>query len=438
MPGPRSARGWLRALPPGMLGVGIGLGVLGLSSYGFLAICAHVLHPAAFAGLSVLYVIAYTFGPGAFLPFEQEIARALSERRARGQGGGPLLRRALLLSTAVTIVLLVLALALHAPLTRELFDGSDVLFAGLLISIVGLAAAYVGRGIFAGNGQFGAYGAQLAAEGGTRFVACVVLVACGVRSVGGYGLVLGAAFVAAVLITAAPLRRTPRGGPDAPWSEFTGRIGWLIVGAVLSLGLVNAGPVAVKLLAHGDKTAAGQLLAGLLLARLPLFLFAAVQAALLPSLAADLAAGDTGKFVAGVRRLVLTVAGLSGVMTLALAAIGPPVMHVLFGAGFRLGRLDLVLLSTATGIYMVATVLSNGLLALKRFGLAALGWTVGVAVFAAVIALHLSLYARLEYSFLAAVVVAAAVFAVLVRAATQSFRAGPPGLVPLTEVVPGP
>ena len=212
-----------------------------------------------------------------------------------------------------------------------------------------------------------------------------------------------------------------------------------MVGAVLSLGLVNAGPVAVKLLAHtGHSAAAGQLLAGLLLARLPVFLYAAVQAALLPSLAADLAAGEVGRFRAGIRRLVATVGAMSAVTILALATIGPLVLRVVFGPTFRLGRLDLVWLSLATGLWMIASVLGNGLLALQRFALAAAGWTAAVAVFAVVIALPLSLFDRVEYSLLAATVVAAATVALLLRRATRAVDRHGAALVPLTEVVPGP
>lgn len=432
-----AARGALRELPAGVLKVGGGLLVLGISSYGFLIVSARSLTPQSFAGLSVLYVLVYTIGPGLFLPFEQEIGRALSGRHVHGLGGGPLLRRALLLGTSVLVVLL-LAIAAVAPvLTRRLFDGSWLLFAGLLLSAVGLCGAHLSRGSFAGSGRFAAYGGQLATEGLTRLVACIALAVAGVHAVGAYGLLLGGAFVVSVLVTGRFVPSITESGPQAHWDELIPAIGWLVAGSVLSQMLVNAGPVAVKLLATSAQAeAAGQLLAGLVLARLPLFLFAAVQAALLPQLAALVAKGRVSQFRTGVRRLLLTVLALSAVTVFVLAVAGPTILHLLFGSRFHLGRLDLVLLSTATGFFMAANVLSNALLALQRFGYAAAGWAIGVAVLAALIAVPSSLFARVEHSFLLGAVSSVAAFALLLRSSLSHPRTSVRARVP--DVVVGP
>ena len=75
-------------------------------------------------------------------------------------------------------------------------------------------------------------------------------------------------------------------GPEAPWNEVTQNLGWLLIGTVFSAALLNAGPVTAKFLASEDQHAAvNQFAYGVLLARIPLFLFQAVQAALLPRLA---------------------------------------------------------------------------------------------------------------------------------------------------------
>jgi O-antigen/teichoic acid export membrane protein len=435
----RGVRNALRSLPSGALSVGGGLIVLGASSYGFLLIAAHTLTPTSFAALSVLYVLVYTVGPGAFLPFEQEIGRALADRRARGIGTGPLLSRAVRTGAWAIAALLVVVAAASPAITRHLFDGSWLLCAGLLLSIVGQGAAYLSRGIFAGNGQFRAYGVQMALEGGLRFLACAILAVVGMHRVGVYGLLLGAAFVVAVGVTcrAGLLRGEP--GPEAPWAEFTGAVGWLITGSLLSQAVVNAGPVAVKLLAgpHQD-AASGRLLAGLVLARLPLFLFAAVQAALLPRLAALLAAEQVRAFFAGLRRLVLVIVVLCGAMTAVLGAAGPELMRILFGPHLQLGRLDLVVLSGATALFMMANVLSNGLLALQRFDLAALGWAIGALALIAVLLVQASLFARVEYSFLAGSAVSGAAFLVLLPWAAGPGRRARGNARPVLDVVTGP
>src|SRR5262249_3516504 len=82
-------------LPTGTAAVGVGLIVAGMSAYGFLFIANKALSDAEYSPLGVLWSLVFLCGPGLFLPFEQEISRALAERRARGFGGapGPGLRR---------------------------------------------------------------------------------------------------------------------------------------------------------------------------------------------------------------------------------------------------------------------------------------------------------------------------------------------------------
>ena len=50
-------------------------------------------------------------GPGLFLPLEQEISRALAERRARNQGGVPVVRRAATIGVGLGLGVLVLLIA---------------------------------------------------------------------------------------------------------------------------------------------------------------------------------------------------------------------------------------------------------------------------------------------------------------------------------------
>ena len=434
-----AAKAALSALPKGALQVGGGLLVLGATSYGFLLVAAHNLTPSAFAGLSVLYVLVYTVGPGMFLPFEQEVGRALADRRVRGQGAGPLLRRSIVLGSIVLAVLVVAVLVAEPILTKHLFDNSTLLFGGLLLSMLGLWGAHLSRGAFAGSGRFGAYGTELATEGSSRFVACVVLAVLGVHAPGAYGLLLGGAFILSVLVTVRRLPDISEPGPDARWEELTGAVGWLVVGSLLAQVLVNVGPVAVKLLAtSAEKEAAGQLLAGLVLARLPLFLFAAVQAALLPRLAALVGRGDLSGFVSGIRRLLVTVLALAAVTTLVLAVAGPSVLRLLFGSKFHLGRLDLTLLSTATGLFMAANVLGNALLALQRFGLAVVGWGVGVVVLFAVIAFPDPLFGRVEHSFVLGTLAALLAFLLLLRWAMGHLTPREDHAVEVSDVVTGP
>ena len=78
-------------------------------------------------------------------------------------------------------------------------------------------------------------------------------------------------------------------------------LGLLIVTMLLAQLVVNMAVINVKLLSPGDPAVVGALLAAMVLARVPLFVFASLQASLLPGLAGAIAAGDTGRF----RRLVV-------------------------------------------------------------------------------------------------------------------------------------
>ena len=75
---------------------------------------------------------------------------------------------------------------------------------------------------------------------------------------------------------------------------------------MFAAGLVNAGPIATTLLAdESEGEQVTQFGYGVLLARIPLFLFQAVQAALLPRLGRLAARGELREFRVGFRRLLM-------------------------------------------------------------------------------------------------------------------------------------
>jgi len=402
-----------RVLPRGTLQVAAGLAVLGVASYVYLSLAARTLSPQRFGEISVLYSLVYTAGPGFFLPVEQELARGLADRRARGQGGGPLARLATLLSGLYAAVLVVLVVATGPVTVPGFFDGSWGLLGCLVLAVAGLWAVYVSRGALAGAARFGEYGGQLGIEGGTRIVAVVVLAAAGVTAVVPYGLAIGGALLVAVLATTRGTLRAvePVAGCDSPpaaMSELSSALGWLLVGSVLAQALVNAPPVAAKLFAHGsDSIAAGQVLTGTVLARLPLFAFAAVQAALLPGLAALLATGDRAGFIRGLTRLLGAAAVVTVAATVVAATVGEDLLHLFFGDRYHLGNHVLMQLALASGIYIGAVIAGQSLLALRRYRSAAAGWAVGAAAFVVVALLGDRLVARVVDGFLVGTVAAA-------------------------------
>lgn len=388
-------------LPDGAAGVGLGLLLLGASSYVYLTVAARMMHPAQFAGLSVLYTLVYTVGPGLFLPVEQELGRAIAHRRERGEGGGPVVRRAAALSSLFVVAVVVAVLPWWHSLTFRLFNGHDRLTGSLLVAMGALWIAHVTRGALAGLGRFDAYGRQLGVEGLTRAGLCVVLAVASVHDVDAYGLLLPVGLILSVAATWGHTPKILEPGPPAAWGELSHALALLLTGSLLAQVLVNAAPVATKVMSHPSQRAeAGRLLAGLVLARVPLFLFAAVQAALLPNLAAAMSRGDREAFVHGLRRLCTALLALSAFSLAVVLAVGPPLMRVLFGPLYVIGRPTLVELTAASALYMLAAVFAQSLVALRSYAATVVAWGLGVAAFAALLAAPGHLISRVSVAFL--------------------------------------
>ncbi|GAC1337413.1 MAG: hypothetical protein NVSMB29_01740 [Candidatus Dormibacteria bacterium] len=403
-------------LPSGTLAVGGGLAVAGVSAYAFLAIAARALGTHRYAPLSTLWALIFVTGPGLFLPLEQEVGRALSARRVRGEGGAPLIRRAALAGGGVALLISVLALTLGRPLLDRLFDGDALLSLAFVLALGGYFAEFLVRGMLSGNGRFVPYGMIIGGEAALRAVGVVLFALLGLRVAGLYGLMIAVGSVAAVAVVLRGQRGLFEPGPAAPWSELTGKLGYLLTGSILAAFLVNAGPLTVKLISTpAQHDAAGIFLSGLIMARTPLFFFQAIQAALLPRLAALASAGRHAEFRHGFGRLLLLVAAVGGLAVLGFALLGPLIVRVLFGRGFVLSHGDMAALAAASAIYMLALALAQALIALEQHGRSALGWLVGVVTFfGAVVALQgMQLLTRVETALIASSVSATLAMAVL-------------------------
>ena len=210
-------------------------------------------------------------------------------------------------------------------------------------------------------------------------------------------------------------------GPAAEWSEVTPNLGWLLMGSVFAAGLVNAGPVAANLLKDPAQkhlvTAFGY---GVLLSRIPLFMFQAVQAALLPRLSRLAARGEFDEFRAGFRKLVWLVIGVGVAGTLGGYALGPWFIRTMYATDLHSRTLAMLALGSA--LYMLALSLAQAVLALNGHALVALGWTSGMAAFVVVTWLSSNdLFRRIEYGLVASSAAALITFAVALR---SRLRAG--------------
>jgi O-antigen/teichoic acid export membrane protein len=332
----------------------------------------------------VLWAIAFSAAPGFFQPLEQEIARALAARRARGVGGAPVIRRGAVAGgvLAAGLVIVILLAALVFPIVDSVFDGQTLLVFALAIMLVGYFTEHLSRGVLAGYDRFGPYGLLVGGEGILRLAACILLVVIGVESAGPYGLVIGIAPFGGVVLALARQRGLVEPGPPASWAEISVNVGLLVAGSALALALLNAAPVVVKLLSSGaEADKASWLFAGMLLSRVPLYFFQAIQATFVPELSGQRGAGEHEAFRAGLRKLTIAVIVIGTVSVIGSAMLGPWAVRTFFGSDYQLGVRDMALLALGASIYMLALTLSQALIALEHHGRAAVGWVIGITAF---------------------------------------------------------
>ncbi len=266
-----------------------------------------------------------------------------------------MVKKAAIAAAAVAATLTVLAIAFSVPLLDRVFDDQVLLLVGLILMVWSYALEHTTRGALAGNGRFNAYGRLLGGEAVVRLAAAGLFAVVGITSAGPYGVALGVGAFFGVAAALWGQHGLLRPGPPAPWKELTRAVGWLLSASLLTQTLVNCGPVLVQVLAGpGESDLAGRYLACLVVARVPVFFFQAVQASLVPELASLAATGDHARVHAGLRRLVLALAALGLAATIGSAIIGPKVVELAFGPEFVLPRGDLALLAAGAAVFLVA------------------------------------------------------------------------------------
>jgi O-antigen/teichoic acid export membrane protein len=406
------------AVPEGTFAVGAGLVVAALTTYVFLIVAAQGLDQTQYAAFGAFWSFIFVAGPGIFLPLEQEVGRALAHRRAQGLGGGPLVVRAARLGAALTAVTVVLSIVTAPLYVDSVFHGNWLLAAALPVGLIGFYVMHASRGTLSGNAAFRPYGEILAFDGILKLVAALILLALGVDNAGWYGMCLAVTPMIAVAISLRGQRTLLTPGPPAPYSELSQALGWLLAGSLLMQVLGYSPLLGVNLLKTGseaDTLVVASFTSAFFVARIPPLLFQAVQGTLLPKLANLAGAGRHADFKTGFKQLMLIVAGIAVVGTLAAFTIGPQVGALLF-KDFDISNFDLGLLAAGSCMFIVALTVAQALLALRGHRMAAIAWLLGVVTFVAVAAGISELELRVEVGFLAGSVVSTLVMALALRA----------------------
>jgi len=390
--GEASSSGYVKTA--GYLGVVYGLA--GGLTYGFFAVCSHVLNPADYGEIVVLWTAAFITFSTIARPIEPFVSRSI----AASEGNEQAKRHALLLAAGIQAALalgfVVVALLFKGPLEAGLFGGEGTLYWFFLATVVGFSIGFYVRGYLAGSRKFRTFAAMLFFEGGSRF-ACVLILLLGLsenRDVAAAAIALAPLGSLLPVIAVGVVGRTRTVSPAAASdlavapSVLSDRLRGVGKGSAFTAGvivvmlseqlLISTGPLLVR--DEEGAALAGFVFNELMLLIAPLLLFQAVVTSLLPHLTRLRVRGAAG-FEESLDLTLRATACFAMAVASVVILAGPALMQIAFGDNFEYPRSGLLLIALAMGFYLAATALNQALLAQGRAVQTALRWAVCGAFF---------------------------------------------------------
>ena len=356
----------------------LGLGVQAASTYAFLIIAGRVLGAAGFGALSGLYVLLTSVATGLFQPLEQELTRRRGVETATRTHDSTLHRRAVTLGLVTATVAAAVALA-GWPVSVRLVGQQPALVVSLCVALPGYAVWFSARGELAGRRELAWYAAQLTVDGMFRLIAAVALTLLGQDGLTWFGILFALSpWLAAATGTLGRRRTGPAGAEEVATPGVTRPVLLLVASALATQLIVNAGPLIVTLLAtSADRAQVGVFLAVLVVLRVPIFLFTAVQPPLLTALSGLAATDRRASFTSLLRRVLLAVLAVAVLATVLGTLVVPRVVTTVFAFDDVLSRRTYFVLTASVGLLMLGLVLAQALLALAQHRAIMLGWLCG-------------------------------------------------------------
>jgi len=354
--------------------VGLAAVLSGVGSYVLLIVVSKNTTQLEYSEFAVFWSLTVTIGLGFYYPIEQETAREISGRAASPTGG--MARFVLSGAGLVTVLTSLLALLLFTPAGAD-YIGLPGLAIALIASFVAYAVQFPLRGLLSGSQRTTSYSGVIAVEGLLRVALPLALVLLGFHDPVAFALVVAVAAVLAVVPSLVQRDRSWLVHAPVSASVFASQAGRLIIAAFSIQLLLNSGTLLAKAVAEGsDAALAGQILACLSIARIPVFAYQVLQILYLPRLSADWKSGDTG----AARRtlsIALGAAVVVGVIVVAgMALLGQWVTGLLFGSDLVLSLPGVVLVSAGVALFIVALVASDGALATGGHTLVVRSWAI--------------------------------------------------------------
>jgi O-antigen/teichoic acid export membrane protein len=378
--------------------VGVAIIISGLLVNGYLAVVARNISAADYKNFGAYWSLALVIGFGVFLPVEQELARLL--HTPGGHRG--VLRSAMITAAAFGGLELLVVLA-AAPLLMPALGGKGGLLACLGALCLVSAGQFVVRGFLIGTVRMGRYGAILVIDTTLRLLFAVLLAVTITTDSAGYGWTLVAA-IAIAHLTLLPLlyRGTAPGEPTSTTPRtFAAAVAPLLLGSLAAQVLLNGVPVLVSAVAtQPEQAEAGTFQAAFLLARIPLFVAVPLQTAIVPILTRMFSSGRPHAAIQVITRFALAMLAMAVLGAGACFAFGPWLVELIFGSQYQVQATDLALMVAGVSAHLGLIIATQALVASAMHAKVAWSWLAGVAVAAVVFALVPGLALRGELAFL--------------------------------------
>jgi O-antigen/teichoic acid export membrane protein len=387
--------------------IAVSFGVSGVLTFAFQGLSTRFLGVQGYAPLALLWSATFLTVQVLWIGATQTLGRYVAEREAQGKDWRPVIASVRRWQVGLAGVF-VLAALLASPALTELF-GSVWLTVAFVAAVLIYSPEYFRRGIFNGHRQPLRLGVQIMAESAGRVLVAAVLLAVGW---GVFGPAL--AIVLAPLIGVLAVRPTPVPPPEREGEPFSTGHALQFAAPVLACmafaqALMNGGPILADLIG-GTRAQVSLFAAALIFTRIPQYVLSPAIGALLPRASRVLSTEGQAAF----ERFILKALGVVGLVGVFMVGgtwlLGGWGLRLFAGEEFVVGRDVLVALAAMAAFYLLSETVSQGLFALGRGRLAALGWFCGLLASAACLAtLGVGVVEKVSYSLAVGTFAAAAV-----------------------------
>jgi O-antigen/teichoic acid export membrane protein len=376
--------------------IAVSFGVSGVLTFAFQGLSTRYLGVQGYAPLALLWSATFLTVQVLWIGATQTLGRYVAEREAQGKDWGPVVASVKRWQIGLAVVFVLGALLASQALT-SLF-GNAWLTVAFIAAVVLYSPEYFRRGIFNGHRQPLRLGLQIVAESAGRVLVAAVLLVLGW---GVFGPAL--AIVLAPLIGVLAVRPAPVPLPEREGEQFSTGHALQFAAPVLACmafaqALMNGGPILADLIG-GTRAQVSLFAAALIFTRIPQYVLSPAIGALLPRASRVLSTEGQAPFERFVLR-ALGIVGLVGVLMIGGTWLfGEWGLRLFAGEEFVVERAVLVALAAMAAFYLLSETVSQGLFALGRGRLAALGWFVGLLASALCLAtLGVGVVERVSYS----------------------------------------